>query len=272
MDSTTVTPSLTQGAPRRRKRQEPKRYQWFDQWLGAKPGSLKMLVDNTVRFCDHHEKHTGIRKRARREQDHQHHVQRIEAIVCNLARAVLLPPPGGRIAVPLGHGGKGRSRYDSPVVGKLLSPTLGLLWELDFLDIRRPSVMRGEASSIGVSDWFARKVVEAEVSLSDFARCEEEEVIILTRNKRGATEVQRELINYADTPMTRRYRADLKELNASLMAADINFLDDGLEPRIDPFDRTLRRRFIILANQKPRFDQNGRLFGGFWQNLKAQWR
>ncbi|WP_072368989.1 hypothetical protein [Hyphomicrobium sp. NDB2Meth4] len=269
---TVSTISITD-TPRRRKKQEPQRYQWFDQWLIAKSGPLKKLVDATVNFVDHHERHTGARKRARRPQDHQHHVQRIEAIVCNLAHAVLLPPPEGRIAVPLGHGGKGRSRYDSPAVGKLLSPTLSLLWDLDFLDVRRPSVVRGEVSSIGVSDWFAGKVLEAGVSLADFDRREDEEVIILSRHARGSNRTAyRDPIDYADTPETRKYRDDLRRLNAFLKTAQIEFLDDGLEPRIDSFDRTMRRRFTIFSNQKERFDQVGRLFGGFWQNMKSERR
>jgi hypothetical protein len=265
-----VTPTSVTSIPRRRKKQEPQRYQWFDQWLVAKPGALKTLVDNTIRSVDHHEKHTGGRKRARRKQDRLHHEQRVEAIVCNLAHAVLLPPPEGRIAVPLGHGGKGRSRYDSPVMGKLLSPILSLLWDLDFLDKRRPSVLRGE---VCVSDWFARKVMEAGVSLADFDRREDEEVIILRRRARGSNhDARRHQIDYADTPETRKFRDDLRNLNTFLKAAQIDFLDDGLEPRINPIDRTLRRHFAILSNQKERFDQVGRLFGGFWQNLKSERR
>lgn len=274
MDGTqTITPDRPTGASRRRKIQEPQRYHWFDQWLVAKPGPLKEFVDATASFVEHHERRTSARKRARREQDHKHHLQRIEAIVCSLAHAVLLPPPEGRIAVPLGHGSKGRSRYDSPVVGKLLSPTLSLLWDLGFLDIRCPSVVRGEVSSIGASDKFAGTVLEAGVSLADFDRREDEEVIILNRHTRGSNRTaHRDPIDYADTPETRKHRADLKSLNALLKTAQIEFLDDGLEPRINPFDRTLRRRFMIFPNQKERFDQGGRLFGGFWQNLKSERR
>lgn len=259
---------------RRRKKPEPQRYQWFDQWLIAKPGPLKELVDATVSFVDRHERHAGARKRARREHDHKHHVQRIEAIVCNLAHAVLLPPPQGRIAVPLGHGRRGRSRYDSAVLGKTFSPTLNMLEDAGFLELQYPSVMRGEVSSVAPLAWFARKVAEAGVSLADFDRHEKEEGIILSRHRRGngRTNLQREPIDYADTSETRKYRDDLRSLNDFLKTAQIDFHDDGLEPRIDPFDRTLRRRFMIFPNQKQRFDQGGRLFGGFWQNLKSERR
>ena len=272
--SQTITPDHTSAPSRRRKPLEPQRYQWFDQHLIAKPGPLKALVDATVTFVDHHERNTGARRRARRDRDHQHHLLRIETIVCNLAHAVLLPPPQGRIAVPLGHGRRGRTRYDSPALGKTFSPTLNVLEDAGFLELHYPSVIRGEVSSIAPSAWFTRKVLEAGVSLADFDRHEQEEVIILSRHRRGdgRANAQREPIDYADTSETRKYRDELRSLNAFLKTAQIDFHDDGLEPRIDPYDRTLRRRFVNFSNQKERFDKGGRLFGGFWQNLKSERR
>jgi hypothetical protein len=58
-------------------------------------------------------------------------------------------------------------------------------------------------------------------------------------------------------------------LNNFLARGDIGFGDDGLEPRVNAFDRALTRRFTVLPEQPERFDQNGRLFGGFWMNLKS---
>lgn len=263
--------------PRRKQKAVPQRYRWLDQWRIANAPPLQQLVEATIKFVDHHEQHTGRRTRARRKQDARNHRRRIEAIVCNLAYAVLMPPPQGRIAVRLGHGKGGRSRYDSPVVGKLLSPTLNLLWGISFLDVQSPSVMRGEVSSIAPSDWFAGKVREAKVSLEDFGRHEAEELILLKRTTRrslgyGKSELTREPINYSDTEQTRKYRSDLRSLNAFLASARIEFLNDGLEPRIDPFDRMLRRHFIVHSTDKHRFDRGGRMFGGFWQNIKSERR
>ncbi|CCB63747.1 hypothetical protein [Hyphomicrobium sp. MC1] len=257
-------------------RKQPQRYRWFDQWLAARPGPLRALVDTTVDFVQHHEEHTGKRKRARRRKDHEQHLQRLEAIICNLAYAVLSPPLGGRIAVSLGHGNCGRTRYDCPVMGKLFSSTLDLLWSLDFLDVQSPSVVRGEVSSIAVSSWFASKVAEAHVSLADFDRRQDEEIVILSRSNRSLRgkdgSVRKDRIDYAETKDTQRHRTNLRQLNAYLAAAAIDFLDDGLEPNVDPFERTMRRRFLIFSNQAQRFDQGGRLFGGFWQNLKSDRR
>jgi len=130
------------------------------------------------------------------------------------------------------------------------------------------------------SPWFARKVPEFRVKLSEFGRDAAEEVVLLTRNTRellhwsqtGPRKVHREPIDYTDTPETIRYRDAVRGLNRFLSEADIDFLDDGLQPRIDPFDRTLRRRFLVLPDQDARFDQGGRLFGGFWQTLKSERR
>ena len=88
----------------------------------------------------------------------------------------------------------------------------------------------------------------------------------------GPGRLHREPIDYTDTPQTHRYRDAVRRLNRFLSEASVDFQDDGLEPRIDPFDRTLRRRFMIHPGQDVRFDQGGRLYGGFWQNLKTERR
>jgi hypothetical protein len=256
----------------------PARHQWFDPWKTATGANLKTLVDRTVASVRHHEEHTKARARARREVDERHHIRRIEAVICNLAHAVLLTPPTGRIATKLGKSNKVRSRYESPLLGKPFSPLIWMLDELGFLDLKLIPVPRGEVSSIAPSPWFVGKVREAGVQLADFGRDDTEEVVLLSRNSReetpwweetGSRKVYREPIDYSDTPETERYRDAIRHLNRSLSGADIDFLDDGLEPRIDPFDRTLRRRFVLRPGQDPRFDQSGRLYGGFWQNLKT---
>jgi hypothetical protein len=253
----------------------PQRHQWFDPWKLAKGDNLKRLVDATLRFVDRHEGHTNARAKARRPLDETYHRKRIEAVVCNLAHAALLPPPTGRVAVQLGH--KVRNRYDSPLLGKPFSPLLSMLWDLDFLDLRH-STMRGEVSSIAPSAWFTAKIAEHRIQLADFGRDDAEEVMVLTRKKRfpstgeGADWVHRQLIDYTDTHLTRQYRDQVRNLNGFLRAANIDFLDDGVEPRVDPHERTLKRRFIVHGRLTPRFDQGGRLFGGFWQNLKSERR
>jgi len=231
------------------------------------------MVHDALAMVEHHEQQTKSRVRARRANDQLHHEMRVEAVVCAIAHAVLVPPPTGRIAVQLGNKQKGRSRYDSPVMGRTLSPLLYVLDELGILNIEG-SRERGEVSSMAPTSSFSRRVVEQGVQLADFGRHSTEEVIFLTRNTRpapsdfgdGDRTVHREPIDYVDTPSTVRYREALRTLNAFLADAQISF-DGDPDTQVNPFDRTLRRRFTILANQEERFDQNGRLFGGFWQTL-----
>jgi hypothetical protein len=124
------------------------------------------------------------------------------------------------------------------------------------------------------SAWLVTKVAEYGITLSDFARDEAEEVVILSRKVRGNDETAaiRKLVDYQDTPETVRYREAVRALNAFLSAADITFLDDGEEPCADPIERAMKRYFVIREGQEVRFDQGGRLFGGFWQTLRSERR
>src|SRR5690606_10748031 len=48
---------------------------------------------------------------------------------------------------------------------------------------------------------------------------------------------------------------------------------DGAQPVVDPHERLLRRYYVLRVDQKePRFDQSGRLFGGFWLNMRSDRR
>jgi hypothetical protein len=261
--------------PQPRKKPEPpkpERHRWFDPWMIAKGRAAKALVQATHGLIQHYEKHISARTRRRRPIDEALHRKRVEAFICNLARAVLMPPPTGRIAIKLGNGRKGRSRYESPIMGKPLPPLIDMLEDLDFLDKRWPMI-RGEVSSVAPSPWFAQKVAEFGVQLSDFGRDDDEEVIRLTRKTRwrdGSS--HREEIDYADTCATYADREAIRALNAFLRKANIAFIDDGRTPRVDPYDRTMRRHYVIGEGQEVRFDQSGRLFGGFWQNLKSNRR
>jgi len=261
---------------KKRKKPTPQRHRWFDHWLIANGDPLKRLVSEVINAVDTEERREKARRRARRAQDHRYHLDRIEAVVANLAYSVLNPPETGRLAVNTRNGERGRTRYENPALGKPFSPLLHLLQDIGLLSIKRPEVRRGEMQGVAPTPSFNRIVVEQGIDLSSFGRHRAEEVILLTRNTRGLNGengVTRERIDYSDTQTTRRLRQAMRRLNAFLAAADISFVDDGKLPLVDPFERTLRRHFVLLAEQNDtRFDQSGRLFGGFWQNMKSDRR
>ena len=120
-------------------------------------------------------------------------------------------------------------------------------------------------------------VQEAGVTLADFGRLPHEEVISLSRKRKigdwRESRIEREWIDYTDTPETNAMRDDMRRINAWLEQAAISFEDDGGEP-VDVHDRVLRRLFVIHEDDPlgQRFDYSGRLFGGFWQGLQRERR
>jgi hypothetical protein len=191
-----------------------------------------------------------------------------------LAYLIVRPSETGRLALPRATGTK-RDRYDNPhlairtlnaVVDRLNGPVLDLT-----IGQRRLNT-----SSIAPTAWFRKRVDEAGVTVEDFGRDEHQEVIILNKTTRsegwteeGTWEPQRavERRDYTDTSTTEAFCAQVRKLNAVLEAADIVFVDDGLLPAVDPLKRRLFRYFSVTDDEE-RFDKGGRLFGGFWINLK----
>ncbi|MDB5617257.1 MAG: uncharacterized protein JWQ24_1495 [Tardiphaga sp.] len=202
----------------------------------------------------------------------------IEGVVCNLAYTTLSPPPTGWLSVNTRNGAKGKNRYDNRAFGKPYRKLLDLLAEEGLLERQISDAIRGEVSSIRPTERFAHMVQPLALKLADFASDPSGEVILLSRVARTysaetrRTRKSKKLFDYDDTEISQDYRVAVQELNAFLDAADIEFLDDGLEPLVDPRSRMLTRRFTIFDEQVTRFDQVGRLFGGFWMTLKRERR
>ena len=84
---------------------------WFDHWMCAKGEPLVRLVGEPLSYFVSRERR--VRKRTREAQ--ARFDQAVEALVCNLAYAVLKPTDTGAITVPLSKRAL-RSRYDNPAV------------------------------------------------------------------------------------------------------------------------------------------------------------
>ena len=112
---------------------------------------------------------------------------------------------------------------------------------------------------------------------------EDPEVIIL-RDEKKRGQKQGDLINYKDTPVTRRARKNLQEINKFIASHHINLdsMDDQEEellfkmlqrddPRRDKFiDYTKTRLRRIFNNGS--FEQGGRFYGGWWQEILSDYR
>jgi hypothetical protein len=262
------------------------RNRWFDDWRCAHVSAdsrdgdaLRQIIAEVGATVAASE----TRQRRRREVDQRRHETAIEVVVANLAHAVLLPAENGtaptsgsRLAILTGNGTAGMTRYDNPALGK---PLRTLLHQLDEHGVLhwQSSTRRGEASSITPTDAFSRSVRAAAVSLRDFGRLRGEETIILARKRKlqvegGAAFSTREAVDYHETAETAAMRKEVETLNTFMDAANVTFHDDGHGP-VDPFDRAQRRYFTTTEDvATPSFDRAGRLFGGFWQNLKSNRR
>jgi hypothetical protein len=270
----TMTEPTKGKAAKKAPRPDPARHRWVRQWMTAKGDALNRLVATTLADVDQFEQAHHPRVRARRPADRESREGLVHTLVVNLAHASLSPPPRtGRLAVRAGNAAKGVGRYDNPAFGKGVRPLLEQMHEMGLLDFRLPTAMRGEVSSIAPTAEFASRVRALGIMLGDFGRDEREEVLVLTRRAgtRAARETER--INYRETNETRALRDAVRTLNAFLAIADIEFIEDGLSPHVDPHDRLLKRRFVLpLGEYAERFDRGGRLFGGFWTNLASSRR
>jgi hypothetical protein len=95
------------------KRTMPVKHRWFDQWLVARGEPLTGLVRQIRDAFEAREK----RQRARRPEDQKNHLRIIEGVVCNLAYAVISPPPTGWLAINTRNGERGKGRYENKAFG-----------------------------------------------------------------------------------------------------------------------------------------------------------
>jgi hypothetical protein len=259
-----------------RKKPPPQRFPWFDQWRGARGPALRSLVATVREVLDKHEKAAGGRQRARRADDQGRHEIAVETVVANLAHSTVFNASDRWLAILTGNRTRGFTRYDNDALGKPLRRLLGGFEALGLVRWRW-SLQRGVASSVAPTEHLVKMVRDTGVTLEDFGRLANEEVISLSRKRKigdwRESRIEREWIDYSDTPQTNTMRDDMRRINAWLEQAAISFEDDGGEP-VDVHDRVLRRLFVILAGDPlgQRFDLSGRLFGGFWQGLQRERR
>ena len=239
---------------------------FLDRWLTGK-GRLEALAHVALAAI---EDDARPRRRRRRIDDLARHEALVTTIIANLSYLIVSKHRPQRIAVPLSKAKAKLGRYDRPGFG-LLATTLRELHGDGVLDLKK-STEPGRVSTIAPTRWLRRIVRDAKITFDDFERVEGEEIIRLSRSEWDypAGTKHRELIDYRDTAETRRYRAEMQRINDHLATADLSFAADG-GPLIDFASRTLIRTFN-LPPSLPRgticFDFGGRLFGGWWENLK----
>lgn len=250
---------------------------WFDPWMCAKGDPLKALVDSFSKGLDFHEKKTNPRSRSRRPDDAETHRLVVEVLVANLVNFVLDPPGDGvRLALPLRKAVR-RNRYENPALStRIIRNVIGMLHEFRAVELTL-GIPGRITTTVSPTAWFANRVQDHNVTLADIGRAEGEEVIILKRKNKaegdGWTFDQGDSrVEYEDTNETHTLRGEVQAFNRFLDQADISFVDDSEDPKVNTSDRRLRRYFTSFLGQPHSFDRTGRLFGGWWLILKKHRR
>ncbi|WP_405233595.1 hypothetical protein [Lentisalinibacter salinarum] len=250
---------------------EAERDRIFNPWRTTANPQVDALCTTVASMLQDYEEHWQLRQRPRRQRDKEIMHATVRSLVCDALHRHLTTPDGeGRIMVSMSNAVR-KSRYRHEIEGKQL-PTIvsrlcsdGLrVLEIDELGefvTRRMTAIKAGKFLRGV---FRHYDFEQE----DLILEPGQEIVILKQAKERLnkdTASDRSLwMEYRDTSTTRRYRAEVKRINENLIAADLEYRGGRL---IDRTDRVLRRYF-----NNAKFDEGGRLFGGFWQQLKSRQR
>jgi len=190
-------------------------------------------------------------------------------LLANLIQHYLLGSPGDGIPVPRSHkdlAKKGtRSRYEPFSFPRSFPKMLDALRDLGFAKVTLGEYSgwpgQSKRTTVRAGPKLIALIEEHKVTLEDLSGRYDEEVIILSRRKRGYGD-KAERIDYKDNATTERFRKELRAINEWLDRADITFDAAAFEKPVNVRARQLRRQFTMA-----RFDRGGRLFGGFWVNL-----
>lgn len=236
---------------------------WFNPHLFPASKRAHAVVVPVVRAV---ESYRRTRKLKSRDRQTLHRV--LVPLVANLIHHHLTGSPGKGFPVPRSHrdkvlGGKG-NRYQPLSFPRSFPKTLDALVDLGFVKQAKGDALKRKRTTIKAGPKLITLVREHQVSLEDLSNSGHHEVIILKGPKRGRVRGDRQ--DYRDTQTTQRFREELHAINDWLARADIAF-DLATYPHpVDVQARQLRRHFTNA------FDKGGRLFGGFWENLKRDVR
>ena len=246
----------------------------FNPWRCSSNENSRLLITEVIEKFLQTETNKNLRRRKRKPKDHKRFLRSIEAIICDLIHNHLSDQNRG-IAISRSNRVLSRtSRYKNEAVNGTI-PYL-----LDVLELPELQMLE---QVVGCINYFypekngnLRTVVKAgkhlvhliqkyHVELEDLGLSDGEETIILKREKNdlwdhGGT------LEYEDNDLTNLYRDEMSIINQWIRNADLNYMVPFHEKDIHNYDldsRLLKRYFT-----RGSFKSGGRLFGGFWQQMK----
>ena len=246
----------------------------FNPWRCSSNENSRLLVTEVIEKFFQVEVKKNLRRRKRKPEDHKRFLRAIEAITCDLIHNHLSDQRSG-IAISRSNRVLSRtSRYKNEVLNKTI-PYL--------LDVLKLPELQMLEQVVGCINYFypdkngnLRTVVKAgkhlvhliqkyHVELEDLGLSDGEETIILKREKNdlwdhGGT------LEYEDNDLTNLYRDEMSIINQWIKNADLNYMEPfhGKDKHNYDLDCRLLKRYFTRGS----FKSGGRLFGGFWQQIK----
>ncbi|WP_292668421.1 hypothetical protein [Mesorhizobium sp.] len=247
----------------------------FNAYRFAASDNAKGIVAEAVRLLLNYEERFGLKMNKRRAQDQETFDLTVDAILSDLMHHHLVEHPAGIYVTRSNRVLGARNRYRPPAYSKVFPHILDLLSkpELGYVlqDKAAPIPGASKSTAIRPGPTLLARIHDGDIALDDLDEHPHGETIILKRVK-DADNYWDEggLEQYVDTPTTERYRDELEKINQWLAAADLGYDRRGIpwpHTSFDIGDRRLRRIFT-----QARFTSGGRMFGGFWQQLRKDER
>ncbi|HNP36499.1 MAG TPA: hypothetical protein PKK10_11660 [Woeseiaceae bacterium] len=240
----------------------------MNKWRRAASPELRALIRDVITQLENYEKYFNLRKRARKADDRVTFDGCIEALVCDLIhRALTSENMKGRIAVSLDTSIKA-TRYKAITDSHQFPYIVDLMTkpEMDWLEVCEIGGWQiGKRTAVRATERLIGRIDHWDIETTDIELKGEQEIVIQKTGKhdpKNAIDGRAEWIDYKESNLSKKYRREVREINEQLRTADIGYTGTRL---IDLTDTRLQRYFNNAS-----FKQGGRLFGGFWQQLRAR--
>lgn len=244
----------------------------FNGFRIARTVNAKNVVSDVCNQVQAYEMHR-IRSRKRQPKHQASFERQVEALVCDLVHREIMKS-GAWLAVPLSKQILGRKdRYRPEVFAETFPSVIEHLAspEMEFIEFIKgryspfePSL--GRQTVIRAGKRLKDRIHDYNLKLEDFDLDINQETIILKEAKEGHWD-SGQFGKYDDDERTWAYRDQFRPINEWLQKATIEYIPafkTGV--MVDTRDLLLRRYF----NES--FDRGGRVFGGFWINMKREER
>ena len=274
-ESPRASPARAGATPERSER-------FFDPWLVCDHPAVQALAMRAVEEAELAELTEGRRTRQRSDKAREAFHALAQAVIANAAYAYAEDPKHPAVALPLGNSAIRRpNRYQKLNLGQI-RPVLAALGAAYGPRRKGPSLITfARSRHYGIASVFrpGRQLQDCCTAADGFGlhsfHKEGGEAIVVRRVERSdsAYKPTRTLVDYEDTGETVRIREEMGRINEWLREANLSFTAAGDHPQRAPIlkQRHLRRIFNT-TDDTPRFDLNGRLYGGWWENLEREER